>query len=284
MEIKEKPFSVYDFLGYLIPGYLLHYGYLLLFNNPLCELNKITENINNGNEILYYIQLLIVFYISGHIVSYLSSATIEKYLFKIFGSPADNFIGYTNKNRCICLIDIIVIVFLLPISAIDCVRKFIFSINKPHSNHLDETLQKCAKKKLKDFLISEINLCDPKIINNIDGVVHPNINYFSSAYYYVIENYPEHLQRINNYVALYGFLRSVTFVLVLFSWSFLINSRIFYEVSTINGKALFGSFEFSILSYITYLAYVKFHRRFSEHVVMGICVNYKKNHLTKQPS
>lgn len=276
MEIKRNPFSVYDFLGYLVPGFILHNGYYLFFNKYFLEIRNFPKGLAEGTQSIYYIQLTVFFYIIGHIVSYLSSVTIERYLFKNFGSPSDNFIGYKPKKRFLYPLDIITIIFLLPISIIDYAKKYIFKIKNPHSNQLDINIQKCAKDKMRDFFVHEVGLNDAKIINKINSSDHPDINYFSSAYYYIIENYPSHFQKTNNYVALYGFLRSITFVFVVFYWSFVLNEFVFNMHNTIEWSVFADSIKFAIFSYITYLAYVKLHRRFSEHVVMGICINYKK--------
>jgi hypothetical protein len=80
--MKQNPFSLYDFLGYLIPGSTLIYLFIIIEN---WTNNKVENNLEsifsyvskyNFQEIFFFI---IISYAIGHLLSFISSVTIEKY-------------------------------------------------------------------------------------------------------------------------------------------------------------------------------------------------------------
>ncbi len=97
--MKQNPFSVYDFLGYLIPGSILIYIYLLLdeINTNTFELDNVLKDLseNKTQDILFFI---IIAYSIGHILSFLSSITIEKYGNNKYGYPSKTIIGLNKVS------------------------------------------------------------------------------------------------------------------------------------------------------------------------------------------
>lgn len=80
--IRQNPFSLYDFLGYFIPGALLFY--LILF---IDYVENLSENFELKNfieknsdfqldKVLFFI---IISYSLGHLLNFISSITIERY-------------------------------------------------------------------------------------------------------------------------------------------------------------------------------------------------------------
>ena len=85
MEINQNPFSLYDFLGYLIPGIFCLLGGIYIYSPDLLWMNII---INDGYNLVMYIVTVIICYCLGHILSYLSSITVEKYSIWTLGYPS----------------------------------------------------------------------------------------------------------------------------------------------------------------------------------------------------
>ena len=94
--MKKNPFSIYDFMGYLFPGltvlYILYYFYSCRWDlfqairvNVLC--NTIDE-IGNKFSFEKSVLIIIIAYIIGHLVSYVSSLTIEILSNRFFGYPS----------------------------------------------------------------------------------------------------------------------------------------------------------------------------------------------------
>jgi hypothetical protein len=92
---------------------------------------------------------------------------------------------------------------------------------------------------------------------------------FRFAYHYAVAHSQNHLLKMQNYVALYGFARTITMVMVLWFW-------IVPIVSFINRFPLLNSIVTTailfILSFISFLNFMKFYRRFSLEVLMAISV------------
>ena len=77
MNINQNPFSLYDFLGYFIPGALLLFMLSCIdWSQSGLAYLTIIENKIGGNN---YLSFVICSYIVGHLTSFLSSVTIEKY-------------------------------------------------------------------------------------------------------------------------------------------------------------------------------------------------------------
>lgn len=77
MERLQNPFSVYDFLGYLIPGALAVYAGLIIFSTNDVGWSKVFKSYGLNRPVMIF-PLTIGSYVAGHIVSYLSSVSLEK--------------------------------------------------------------------------------------------------------------------------------------------------------------------------------------------------------------
>ena len=91
MDLKQNPFSLYDFLGYLIPGALFLYTAEVVvvsfevtkvadYPNLLQMVKAVVEAMDNRLVMLSwhtYIPLTILAYTVGQILSFLSSISIE---------------------------------------------------------------------------------------------------------------------------------------------------------------------------------------------------------------
>ena len=98
--MKQNPFSLYDFLGYLIPGSTLIYLFIIITSwegNSITTLDSVFTYVsdNNFQDAFFFI---IVSYALGHLISFISSITIEKYGNWKYGYPSKTVIGYTKKS------------------------------------------------------------------------------------------------------------------------------------------------------------------------------------------
>ncbi len=97
--MKQNPFSLYDFLGYVFPGALAII--IICFFNQLNEITSIKQFFESGMNFLQLhakkgsieiiedtIILTIISYVIGHIIAYLSSITVEQYSQWLFGFPS----------------------------------------------------------------------------------------------------------------------------------------------------------------------------------------------------
>ena len=96
MEYKN-PFSFYDFLGYFIPGALFCYLFVLAFGAKVGD--WIGLDFFQGLSLFEQsIAFIIVSYVLGHIVNYLSTITIERYSIWSIGYPSKYIFGILPKG------------------------------------------------------------------------------------------------------------------------------------------------------------------------------------------
>lgn len=91
-------------------------------------------------------------------------------------------------------------------------------------------------------------------------------DYFRFAYHFAVENCPSHFAKMQNYVALYGLMRTLTFVAILFWWVAFVHLFWAGPISLVIASNLL----LSALSIVLYLSFIKFYRRFNLEVYMAI--------------
>jgi len=163
--LPQNPFSLYDFLGYLIPGIIftgsIIFIDLYVFDN-FCGLNCLFDNLKEISKesssitfsettisIFYIIFFFTSMYLIGHIIGILSSTFIEKlYYVKKFGYPGNCILPNKESefNNESCVIKL----FLTPVSIFYyfIIKLFFVSIKKYFNDLFSETEKSLINKKL----------------------------------------------------------------------------------------------------------------------------------------
>lgn len=292
--LKQNPFSVYDFLGLLFPGALALMGLHILMKHVEGEgsegikpfLNEFVGTVDcqeiGSINFEYAIKtgvFILMAYILGHLLSFLSSISVEVYLTRLHGYPAKYLLGI--KNRCyfdgfkfvcrcfkrlkICLFfkgvckliaKAALLVFLLPVVVWDFIVGSLCGANKFYIKKLDWRLRKDLKHKLLDLYG----------VLELKGDFNSESDFFRLVYHYAVEYAPNHIVYMQNYVALFGLLRTLTFISVIFFWLMLMCLK--FDTLT-----LYYYLSHSLLSYIFFWAYVKFITRFNLEALMAMSVS-----------
>lgn len=287
--MNKNPFSIYDFMGYLFPGMMCYITIAYCFRMGL-DMGEITsmENLRNlvkGSQMEFNLEksvvIIVIAYILGHIVSYLSSVTIELFAKKVFGYPSEYLLKRGpgknwwsllvaffaseahSSNACWAwiktalrfLMKVFIALLLFPITLSTFTFAYVFDINGWIVRPLDEYLKNTLK--VKEF----------RLANRL-GISHPDVNqecdYHRIVMHYVYLNIPNSQRKTDNYIALYGFLRSISFVFCMTFFAFGIHA-----LTTVDCSASFDTdlliilSLFFMLSYICFLGFVKFYRRFT---------------------
>ena len=228
---------------------------------------------------------LIISYIVGHLIAYLSSITIEKFVIWWFGYPSEFLLKsegkywhflhdgismakakkYHYKREIVrtYLLRAIVSIFLLPILIPTLIVK-ILGGDDFFVKNLDPYLKEIILQK-RNALFQKLHLPDSSHFEKVD--------YHRVIYHYEYENSCNHRTKMDNYVALYDFLRAITLI---FTGMFLF----------VAGTGLFGSNEIGLyfwidllvllaLSYISFMSFFKFYRRFTLEAFM--CLSTDKD-------
>lgn len=298
--MNKNPFSIYDFLGYLFPGFvaitLVIYIILINDNDSIESFFSIKNFVKlYGNTFKDYkwesaAIVLILSYIAGHIISYLSSTIVEYLMNKTFGYPSWYLLNkqkytlsllwnsyYTKDTNCGKKIwRSIVILIMIPVSFVIFVFSVKSSLIKFIVRPLDEYTTKNITAKLKN-LFEKLGLTHHDIEAKDD--------YHRIVMHYVYINIPNSQRKLDNYVAMYGFLRALTLISCLL-FDYLIYKQ-FCTISnyltngfegSINSFAITILFILFIICNVLFMAFVKFYRRFTLENYMALLT--EKNHET----
>ncbi len=297
--MKQNPFSLYDLLGYLIPGSTLIYILIIIEKLGVkteFELNEIFSSVSQYKfqEIFFFV---IISYALGHILSFLSSITIEKYGNWQYGYPSKYILGFVKKSfwvleneptnydenidiyeksdskkerRTMNIGRFCLILLLSPFVIMD----FILGQKMNFKNFYQKGLDTYLTKVIKEKVVILINSLGFSQTNNIEEKDLKKYDFHRIVTHYSFENCKEHQFRMVNYVALYGFLRNLVLIFILASWYYFILSlkSINFE-NSINIPMILTNIGIMILSYISFMAYMKFYRRYTLEGLMLILVD-----------
>lgn len=267
--MKQNPFSFYDFLGYLIPGAFLlytlfflgsHYNWSVAF-----ELNKQLPKNNSLGDILSLFPLVISSYITGHLLSLSSSSVIEMYskykngypsTYLISGSKKKCYFSFSKKSELAAKIFIFVLTF--PISSFDTIF-FFFRQDEEMSFKLKAPVFEACKKILNDkFLVDTASMNES---TGLDG------DSFRLIYHFSFENSEQHANKLQNYVALYGFTRNISMAALVLFW-LLLNLKVVFNFAI----GVYPIIISAATAIVFYKGFVKFYRRYSLEAMMAACI------------
>ena len=257
----KNPFSFYDFLGYLFPGLVC-----VIFLKVVCSIDgdiKIDTLYHQGLITSFSwkdtVQYTVLAYVVGHLISYFSSLTVEPYLIWSYGYPSvfllkenydKNFFDINTKVGKVgtyCW-KLLVCILIFPICLASLffghLLHFRFYVLKP----LDSYLQQNINKKI-DSLLEKLKLSQRG--NGAD--VHRVLMHYN------YEHYANHIRKYDNYIALYGFLRSLCLLCSsIFIFLFIIEVKNIDFNLPINWNSVFILAILFCVTYLYYLGFIKF--------------------------
>lgn len=284
----KNPFSVFDFFGYVIPGAfaLIAVFYFikmepLNFTDPM-SLGEVIATVKRwlmaSESIVSCSVFLILSYIVGHLVAYISSITIERFLIWWYGYPSEFLLTEEGRWWHVChdarsmlnnkkhhyirdflrtySLRIVVSLLLFPILIPTLLMKILGG---------DGFLVKTLDAYLKDII-----LCKRKALARHlhlpDSAHYDKVDYHRVIYHYVYEKAGSHRQKMDNYVALYDFLRSLTLIFV---------GIFMYVMTSVGcGDCQVGPYYWwsllglMVVTYLFYMGFFKFYRRFTLEAFM----------------
>lgn len=274
-----NPFSLYDFLGYFFPGAIVVYatGLLIGHIHPLLSAQGVYERFLSLRDPSQILPFVILSYVSGHLFSYLSSITVEKYSELQYGKPSRYLLDlrpepYFFTQLCRGQFDLLRValgVVMLPIALFDLVLGRWLGCARFYTRGLDKLLSQVIIGKAYKRLVSIAGF-SPKEEKHGGP---DEAEFFLLLQHYVLENCENHRPKMDNYVALYGFLRTIAFIFLVLTWV------VTYHVYVIGNAPLLPHgtpLLFAFMSFLFFMAYMKFWRRYSLEVLMAVAVSEKK--------
>ncbi|MBD7987449.1 hypothetical protein H9645_05345 [Luteimonas sp. Sa2BVA3] len=274
MELKQNPFSLYDFLGYFTPGAILlyiagYFGKIIWPGAPTFHDVAAQAGLEKAEA---YVPFVLFAYAIGHLLSFVSSVTIERYSIWAMGYPSKYLLGvsqagYFHSDRHPAVRAVIrsaVFALILPISLMDLVLGRLLGMRDLYAKPLDDLLIQIIREKVY------------KLIQVVGGVENPaqhgkayGTDFFRFAYHYAVENAPHHLPKMQNYVALFGFLRNMSLIVVIAFWP--------TAYAVVKGLVAWPALlALAVVSYLCFMAFVKFYRRFCLEALMATAVSYNR--------
>lgn len=311
--MNKNPFSFYDFLGYLFPGII--FLTLLVFavalakeNAPIDEYFHINKFVSVFQEIQGLkwwettIITIILSYVSGHLVAYLSSIFVEYLANTLFKYPSHYLLhkepvgfrsifrryfmfsislkvlkslpkifkkGSRNKRVCCSKINsglflyrALILLILLPVFFPLVFLGPVLKITNFVVRPLDDYVINSIQLKLID-LFKALNLSIPDVNSNAD--------YHRIVMHYVYLNIPNCQRKADNYVAIYGFLRAMTLIACFyFDYLFILQLGTLDIQTDINWYAIKVLLAMGILCNVLFMGFVKFYRRFTLENYMAL--------------
>lgn len=270
--IKQNPFSLYDFLGYFIPGALLIYSFIALdyineANFPVME--NITYDASNfGVDKIFF--FIIISYALGHLTNFLSSITIEKYAIWKYDYPSKFLLNlektdyWKENNKSGYFLRVLLPILILPVTIFDWIIGDVLNLRAVYTRGLDKLLTEVITEK-GEALIRKIF----KNKNKAFTEIHMNdYDFFRIFSHYAYENSKQHQSKLINYVTLYGFLRAMTLICVFFFWL-----SIYYLIDGNDGISFIVIFSIGLISNIFFMAFMKFYRRYTLEGLMIIAID-----------
>lgn len=288
MEPKAPQFTPYDIIGYLVPGLamLALVDITIVYHHNHSEVS-IEWLIARYNSIKWQgaIPLILLGYYIGHLVSFLSASTLEKHAVWLHGHPmkfllfskVDNYFKMEKDIKWYTffftfLIKILIFIFMIPCSWIELIFGKLLGLNRNYFKPFDKMLCDAASSAFANLCI-RVKL-DIAILEE-NHPSHYDIEKLSL--HYALETAPAHIYSLRNYVAIYGFLRSMTFVCLVATW--IVSYHLFIIVSW--KYALLFQFGSGVIVFISYGAFLKFYIRYHSETIMAIIAVYAKSKDTK---
>ncbi|MFD2247113.1 hypothetical protein [Pontibacter ruber] len=269
---KQNPFSVYDFLGYLIPGSVLIYSLHIInqIENPDRLIFKELTTVVNDFQFEKFFVLIVFSYILGHFISFFSSITIERYANWKYSFPSKYLLGMSHKGYWKTARNwtdygwrVVLIIILAPCVILDYLLGSKLAFSRFYQQPMDPFLQDITKSKIRKL----INHISPEHSTNLDDEKLSQYDFHRIVTHYSYETSKNHQSRMSNYVALFGFLRNTCLifnVLTIYSIAYMI----------LNGTENFiFPVMFTLATYLSFMAFMKFYRRYTLEGFMVLLIS-----------
>jgi hypothetical protein len=132
-----------------------------------------------------------------------------------------------------------------------------------------------------DFIKAKSNQIFDSLSKNTNIKRHKinpeEVDFFTILHHFTFERTKTHNPKFQNYVALYGFLRCISFLFVIFFW---VNVYFFIKNEfSICDILVFKTICLFILPYLFFLSFLKFYKRYSLETLMAMTtldIEYEK--------
>lgn len=280
MRVERLPFTVYDIIGYLIPGAAFLLFASFHFQSSLLKLDLADVASPVAALTIFFVTAILVSYLLGHILSLIASETLEKLTLGFVGYPSEYLLrereysivksvgdaerliethmaicrNITNKEKALYFRFVCYLPFF--ILSIFFELLILFRLLPRLVKALESSASEIFDLKFKSVFGFERR----EAANSRD--------WFALVEYYVFHHSGASASRMYNYVTIYGFCRNMS--LVLYLGGLLLAVHFFW----MNGEIRFLAWATVswISSFVLLLAFLKYFRRYSYEAIMNFLV------------
>ena len=301
MEPKSPQFSAYDFLGYLLPGLvliaLMDCSWLYHFKKAVLSWEFVVARYSKLSW-ENAIPLALFGYFFGHAVSFVSGMVVEEHARLMHGSPASFIVreakpryfhcekwgkGHRIATFTIVLMRGIVMLFMLPLTWIELLFTRLVPVSRRFNFEITRLLKRCLVVA-EDRLLMQMGVKTEsgKPPGRSKDELHWGLGFERLALHYALEKAPAHLFTLRNYVVLYGFLRAMTFILLVVVWMIAVHLFVQLEIRSGVLVLIIGG----VIISPSYGGFLKFWTRYHKEALMAflasMAISAEQNHKTAE--
>lgn len=273
MNLRGLPFTLYDFLGYFVPGALFLYLLTLLHAyvaHPPQDHGSFELSVSLSR--IDILPFAIASYALGHLLSFASAATVERFSLLLYQQPSKYLLSDTPlaRGEAVSAWSLLNCALMAPVALVHLLVGRFFRVESRFIRSLDPHTRALIRAKVGDFIHAQwrqIGL-DPAPFSFLDH------DFYHPVYHHAVEHAQGHQSKMQVYVALAGFLRVLTLLLILTVW---LVGTVFLSSPTTTPKWWSLVVLSSFSAWLSFLGYLKFNRRFTSEVLFAFTSTYPPN-------
>lgn len=219
MRVERLPFTVYDVIGYLVPGVFALWIGLVFFkklNGTAIIDSQVLNIVGQTPESIYFALFIFVIaaYAVGHLMGLMSSITVEKIAVEYFGYPS-RFLTISNADECRSIIISNMLSSSFHRKRVFLAKLFCWPIWIFVRLMITTGLFTIFMKPFPEHVIDKLK----NKLNSLQLEAGPidNCDWWKGAEFYVINNIPHAFARMYNYLTIFGFFRNFSFIFIIIS-------------------------------------------------------------------
>jgi hypothetical protein len=288
MRVEKLPFTIYNIVGYFLPGAVLLASIVFaLFPDLLVGLYYVRDGLKVSTYawILISILSIVASYALGYCIAIFSSEGIEEVFIDAFGYPSKFLLGKhcSLETECTGNSSEDNASFLRKIFALH----YVLNEQPPACNWLIKVSHEKARSWFGSIFVKSI---DDNVINQLDKKFVERFcmsrkeisgsGWFSLVENYVMNNNESAFMRMYNYVTMYGFCRNLSAALYWSAIVLFLGVTISFFSSLLNLRWFSLSWDVAIRVYLVILTmillsgvmaanFAKFYRRYSHEAILA---------------
>jgi hypothetical protein len=289
MRVEKLPFTIYDIVGYFLPGAtLLASIVFLLFPDILANFYEDTSKKSVAGWVVIGILATTISYSLGYCIALIASKGIEDPINAAFGYPSEFLVPESDRSKISSHDETSFLskVFFLPYFLTPLSQNT--DTSHPEATWSAARLRGWVRRKCKSIFVKELPGSVIKKLNkrlehkfSIGTQSVSGEEWFNLVQHYVMNNNPSAFMRMYNYMTIYGFCRNLSAALYCSTFILLVGVTIHLNSLNLSRSVGFGVYVVILLllplSGMLAANFAKFYRRYSQEAVYAFVTTDDKD-------